>query len=323
MTLNQIHSKRLERAIDLGAPFKLPAGALLKLDSDSPLFRHLFNPDSVPHLAMEVRPVIPEHLRGKEIPMRLIAGSSNKSEIAYLPFKIVRFGRQETRLQSSSRLPIQVSLKLRPLEQVAYINIRPLLPTANVLDLAPILEFLATLEESGEVEIFSLDPPGSLFRDVGSFSNRLNIPIQIRNVIQDAALVSRHFNKRLLVPRSISQEDIENVRTLKRIATGEQFSGIVITATVTKNAEHQENMLDFLNGAAGMFKMTQPTGWTKISVFGETFDCSSVSLVAEEVSVLDRNETVAEYLNASLGSGIKVRAECKSARFLETATDPT
>lgn len=325
MTLNRTHSDGLETAMNTGAPLMLPAGAILELDSSSPLLRYFFQADDPRRMQLEVRPLVPGRLASKEIPLRLVAGlPSMTNELSCIPFRITQFGRQEVTLISSSHLPVEISIKLRLLMgQGATINVRPLIPGADASNLSRVFQFLDVLEQSRQLEVFSLDPPGTLLREVGSFTRRLDIPSGLKKLVFDTALISAFFKTPLRIPEHVTNADLENIQTLKRIATGEPFAGIDITASLVKNYDYQENVLLFLSGVPISIRMENPTGWQEVSLFGETIDCGPVILVANEAVIADGEESLRAYLAASEGTAISWKASCKgSCRFFAVTSSP-
>jgi hypothetical protein len=325
VTLNRAHSKILQKSINTGVPFKLPAGAILKLDSESPLLRSLFRANDPAQMQMEIRPGIPAGFATKELPMRLLAGPPLKaSELSYLPFKMTQFGRKEITLVSCSRLPIEVSITLKtPPKQGANITIRPLVPGANAIELARVFEFLDALGQSGNLEVLSLDPPGRLFSEVGKFSNRLKVSSELKRVVSDAALISTFFRVPLNIPEIITKHDLEKIQTLKRIATGDPVSQIEISANLIKDSALRDSALQFLSGTPVSLRMENPTGWQKIQLFGETIDSGPVTFTAEEVTVMNGGQTRKDYLDAPEGAMIDWKGTCKGlCRFLPAASPP-
>jgi len=317
MALSQDGSKKLNRAINTGLPFKLSAGAILKLDSESALLRHFFPSADLSQLQLEVRPGIPANLAAKEFPMRFLTGPpKDPKELPYLPFKISQMGRKEITLASCSRLPIEISIRLSaPPKQGANITIRPLIPGADAIEIARIFEFLDALAETGNLEVLSLEPPGRLFSELGEFSNRLKVSAGLKRAISEAALISEFFQVPLRVPDRITSQDLVVIQTLKRIATGEPLSQMNISANLIKDSALLDNVTKFLGGAPTAIRMENPTGWQKVRIFGQTIDTGPVSVVADEVVVLDGEETLKRYLDASEGAAVDwkgtVRGLCR------------
>ena len=325
MTLGRVHSNNLQKSIDTGLPFKFPAGAVLKLDSESPLLRHLFQTDDLARMEMEISPGIPAGFVAKEHPMRFVTGSPAAAvELSYIPFKVTQFGRKEITLVSCSRLPIEISIKLRtPPELGTNINIRPLIPGAEVTDLAKVFEFLDTLERTGNLDILSLDPPGPLFSKVGRFSNKLKISAKLKKIVSEAALISSYFRVPLRVPDEITPHDLQKIQTLKQIATGEPLTQMKISANLIKESAYRENAIRFLSGTPMLTRMENPTGWEKIELFGQTIDSGPIALIADDVTVLDGEATLKKYLDAPEGTAIDWKGVCKGqSRFVPSSNPP-
>jgi hypothetical protein len=319
LILNRTNSKNLEKAINTGAPLRLPVGAIAKLNSSSPLLQDLFRTQDLTTLQMEVCPAVPAAIASREFPMRLVAGKATKSnEIPYLPLKVTQFGRKEITLSSCSRLPMEVIVKINtPPKQGASITIRPIISGADAVEIAKVFEFIDALEQSGMLEVFSLDPPGQLFSDTDSFKNRLRVSDQTRNVLSDLATISTFFNTPLNVPETVTREEKLNIDILKRIATGEEFTGATIAAGFVKDPIREKQYLEFLGGMPMSARIEQPPGWQIISLFGKTIDCGPVTMTAEKVIVFDGDKSLKEYLEAPAGTTIRWKANCNgNCRFI-------
>lgn len=306
MTLSQDGSKKLNRAINTGLPLKLSAGAILKLNSESTLLRHFFSSADLAKLQLEVQPGIPAELAAREFPLRFLTGPpKDPKELTYIPFKVSQVGRKVITLASCSRLPVEISLRLSaPPEQGAKITIRSLIPGADAIEIARVLEFLDALAETRYLEVFSLDPPGPLFSELAGFSNQTKVSAGLKRAISEAALISEFFQVPLRVPDRITSQDLKAIQALKRIATGEPLSQMNISANLIKDSALLENVTKFLGGAPTSIRMENPTGWQRVRLFEQTIDTGVSSVVADEVVVLDGEETLKRYLDASEGTAV-------------------
>lgn len=323
ITLSRAHSNNLQKSIDTGQPFKLPAGAILKIESKSPLLSQLFQNKDLGRMRSEMQPRIPAALAAKEFPMRLLAGSHpNSKELSYVPFKVKLAGKREVTLTSVSRLPIEVSIRLKtPPNRGATVSIRPLIPGADAVEMADVLEFLEILEGTGQLEVIGLDPPGRFLSQVGKSSNRIKIPAELRRAISDSAQISSFFGVRLRIPKAINQGDLYNIQILKLIATGEPLPNMTLSASLIKDSANVEAVIAFFRGGPVTVRMENPTGWQNIPLFGQKIDTGSISFIAEGVRVMDGEETLKEYLNATEGTEIDWKGECKGlCRFVPTET---
>jgi len=324
VTLSRTYSNKLQKSIDTGLPFKFPAGAILKLDSESPLLRHLLRTHDPTQLEMEIRPEVPAGFVAKEHPMRFLTGSPVGSiELSYVPFKVTQFGRKEIVLLSCSRLPIEISIRLEtPPNPGANITIRALIPGADAIDLSKVFEFLHGLERTGNLEVLSFDPPGPLFSEVGRFSNKLKISAKLKKIVSDAALISSYFQVPLRIPDEITQHDLHKIQTLKQIATGEAMTEMVISANLIKESMYADNAIKFLSGTPMLTRMENPTGWEKIELFGQTIDSGPIALTAKDVTILDGEATLKKYLDAPEGAAIDWKGVCNGECRFVASTSP-
>ena len=307
MTLTKEHSCKIEHTINTGAALKLPIGAVLKLDSKSPLLRHLFDQGDPRNLELHLYSAIPPELASKVIPLRFVAGTC---ELAYIPFHITQRGQQEITLESTSNLPLHISITLtRPPNQSATISISPRILSANVIDLSTVFTFLAALETAGTIEVFSLDPPSTFLHEAHDISNGLNIHHDLIQLINDAALISRRFGIPLLVPQEITDLDERNIRILKRMATGESFSDANINSVFVKSSEHQKLVMEFLDREDVSIKLDSQG--QQIGVFGKIVAVGPTTFTADGVIAQDKETLRQKYLSAPEGTEIPWQAYCK------------
>jgi hypothetical protein len=299
-------------------------GALLKLDSQSLLMRQLFQGTDVAQMQMEVIPGVPPELALREHPMRLLSGTPlGAVELPYIPFKIARFGRKEITLTSCSRLPVEISITLKvPPEQGANITIRPQISGGDAADVAKVIQFLDALERTGELEIFTIDPPGRLFSEVGNFSNGLKLPEEFKRVLLQAAQISTYFGVPLKVPEEITRRDIQKIEMLMHVVTGESVSGFNVSANFVKESQFRDKAVHFLRGNPVSMRMENPTAWSEIEIFGRKIDVGPIAFVVEVVTVLDAEITLRKYLDAPEGSLIDWKAECKGVCRFERCASP-
>lgn len=321
ITLGREHSDALEAALDRGVPITLPAGALLKLDSSSQLFRELFEGEDHRALALEVRPSVHNLLANKEMPLRFVAGlAPNQIELPYLPFKVSRPGRKEITLTSESRLPLRISLTLHaPPRNEASIKFQPQMVGGRMVDLATVINFISALEQSRCLDVFTLDPPAPFLRDMTELSLNLNIPPETRKLILDCAAVERHFKIPLHMPTQISEKDRRGIDLLRLIASGESFPGTELTLQVIKHSEYVDGFLKLLGDSSPSVRLDNPPNFRTITIFGRPIDCYPLVLIADEVTVADSDETRRRYLDASEGAVVEVRVVSKgSCRFIHS-----
>jgi hypothetical protein len=317
-------ASRLEDAIDSGVPFTVAAGQIAEFHTSSPLVKTLFEGKDPAAFQLEVHPVLPNQLATKELPLRLVAGTgSSAKEISYLPFKVTAMGRREVTMASGGQMPIEVTLKLKPLDPPhVEINIRSKIPGAEVRRLNHVLQFLDELERSGEVRVFSLETSKPLAEATGNFSSTLNHPAWLRRIVEDAAVVAEFVDKDIHIPERIVERDLENITLLKRIATGEEFSDVDISWSVTKLSTDQDRALAALNGEPLSFRVALQAG--KFTIFGQEIDPGPVTFETR-AAVPERPDKIREsYLATSEGEGVQFTVHCTGpSHFLTGKTAPS
>ena len=102
---------KLREALDTGRPQTLLSGEVVSADAASPLLDFL-KLDTT-RMRVDIIPQVPEP--DQFIPLRIVFGRDQHArEIQYLPFRRKYLGKREVTLSSTGRLPVEISLVLRP-----------------------------------------------------------------------------------------------------------------------------------------------------------------------------------------------------------------
>jgi hypothetical protein len=312
--------------IDTGRKFTLPIGKLLSLQSSSPLLNSFFSKSDLTQMQFEMIPSIPDELAAKVMPLRLIAGSGNSAKVLqYVPFRVTRTGRREIALVSQGPLPLEVSLELKLQEGGgANISMRPILPGSDIRMLDQVLQFLDELERSTALQVDSIEIDAPILKEVGSsIRSHLDVAQELREVISDAAVVAAVFRKPLRLPEKIGRDDADDLKTLRRIATGEEFTGANWNAALTKSEQHRENALNGFAQKSFSIKVDHPSGWRNFEIFGELIEPGPLTFIGEGTDFVDIEEIRAAYLAAGEGDSIPVHAYGSgSCRFTRQTWNP-
>ncbi|WP_353073436.1 hypothetical protein [Tunturiibacter gelidiferens] len=303
----------LGKAIETGQPFSLLPGNVLQIQSSSPLMNSFIQRSEPTAIRMDMTPQIPEQLAAKETPLRFVAGSGAfLKELRYVPFKITRAGTGEITLSSRGNLPIEITVILRfNSEEGASVNFSPILPGADVQVLDNVMQFLDTLERTGELEVISLEIEGVILKQEGrEFKSSLGISPEIRRILSNAATVSKTFGKSLRVPERISENEVGDLSTLKLIATGENFSDVNIDAVLKKDLALQDRVLESLMQSSFSMKVDHSPDGTNFRIFGEDIEAGPITFIADEVSFIDAKGIRERYLAAEDGDGVAFKAHC-------------
>lgn len=302
----------LEKALDLGLPFKLSVGELSKIDVSSPLLRSLFEGTNPANFEFEVRPALPRELARTHLPLRLVAGHHQESvEIAYLSFKITRAGRRRITFVSEGTLPAEITLWFQLGEDLnAGLSIRPIVQGAKARDLHHVLQFLDEVRRSGEIEIFSLETAEMLFRGSRGLSDDLTIGPELRRIIRDAAIVSNFFGRDLCIPEKIYKKDLEALVMLTRIATGEDFFDVNVNSSLVKDLAFQSRVLEAIDGGQQSIRLVNPNGWDTFIVFNQQIASGPVTLEGHGVTLISPSDTRQAYLAAPEGAAVPWNMHC-------------
>jgi hypothetical protein len=308
---------RLGDAIDSGVPFSVAAGQIAEIHSTSPLVKTFFEGKDLAAFRFEVRPILPNQLQSKEIPLRLVAGSgASAKEIPYLPFKVATLGRREATMVSVGRVPIEVTLRLRPFDAIGVqISMRTKVLRAEVRSLNHVLQFLDELERAGEIKVFSLETSKPLAEASGNFSNTLNHPAWLRRIIEDAAIVAEFVEKDIHVPDRISERDVENITLLKRIATAEEFFDVDMSLSLIKLEGDKDRALAALGGEPITFQVGLDS--TRFTVFDQEIDAGPVTFEAQSAVPKFADKIREAYLAAHVGEAVQWTMHCDGpCRFI-------
>ena len=300
----------LNAALDEGRSFSIPAGGLQEISSASPLLQSLFREKNPAHFQMDVRPVPPAGLAAKVIPVRLVAGTTpTAKEIAYLPLRVARLGRQEIDLVSEGNIPVETLLKIRA-GGGATLTLHPKLPGSEVRSLDQVLEFLDELERSGKLEVFSLDPAGMLMRINEKPSSSISVAPHLREIIKNAALVAAFFRTQIRMPEKYHRQDVENLEFLRKVATGEEFFDIEISGSFIKNSV-SDHVLEVLDETPRSIRVEHPQGWNPLKVFDQPIGPVAITFEAENATPICREQIRESYLAAGEGDTVDWKMQCK------------
>jgi hypothetical protein len=305
------HAKALEKALDLGTTFKLAAGQLLTINSSSKILQAFYGGKDPAEFELELRPSLPAEVREKTLQLRMVAGSHRAKVFPYLSFRAFRLGRQEIAFKSEGHLPVEITLKFRLGDDMkAGMTFRPLIQGAKARDAQLILEFLEELRDSGQIEVSSLETGEVLFRGADHFMDHLKIGSVLRSIVRDASVVSVFFGVELRIPEKVYNNDKENLITLRRIATGEAFSDVVIHSSLTKDLALQDRVVEVIKGARQHVRLEDPIGRAKFRIFGQEIASGPVTFIAEGATMVSPEETLRVYLSAPDGGCVPWSMRC-------------
>jgi hypothetical protein len=187
---------------------------------------------------------------------------------------------------------------------------RPLIQGAKAREAQLVLEFLEELHDSGQIEVSSLETGEVLFRGADHFTDDLKIGSELRSMVGDAAVVSAFFGVDLRIPEKAYNSDKENLITLRRIATGEAFSDVVIHTSLTKDPALQDRVVEVISGARQHVRLEDPIGRERFKVFGQEIASGPVTFIAEGATMVSPEETLRVYLSAPDGGSVPWSMRC-------------
>ena len=305
---------KLREAVETGRPQTILPDEIVGFNSESQLVK--FFSQGFEQTEIMVAPQVPDPTR--RIPLRLVFGTgAYAKEIRYLPFIQEYFGTREITLRSDTTLPIEIRLTfplsaeattLR-LDAEATMTIRPIFDATDICALQQVLRFIGALKKSPFIEVFSIEFGSSIMREEVPFPTELDFNEGLLEVIESAAIVSKHFGVALKMPASINNKDLETLAELKRIATGEWFEANTITASLVKDNILQEQVLAFLDGPPGVFGMQEPSD-REFQLFGTVINVGRPFFECQHVTVADVTDTRERYVAAAPGESISIVLNC-------------
>jgi hypothetical protein len=305
---------KLREAAETGRPQTLLADEIVGINSESSLFK--FFSEGLEQTEIRVIPQVPDPTR--LMPLRLVFGTGiDAKEIKYLPFKQEYFGEREITLRGETPLPIEIRLTLR-LGAEATMTIRPLFDNADFGNLQQVLQFVGALKKSPYIEIFSVEFGFPIMQGEVPFPPELDFNDGLLKVIEYAAIVSKHFGVALKMPAKITDNDLETLERLKRVATGEWFEANTITSSFTKDIAHQVQQLALLDGSPVAFGM-QAQSDEEFQVFGTTINAGRSFFECAHVTVANITDTRERYLAAAPGESVSIILNCVGkCRFISS-----
>lgn len=321
ITIEDTPAKGLLDAIDKGLPFKVAAGQILQLHTSSPLFQRHFAETDLTAIQLEVNPIVPPAIASKEVPVRLVAGvEPTTKEIPYVTLRVKRIGKREMVLVSNRTVPAEITITIHLGDPSFTFSIQPTLQGAEVKAAYQLIEFLDELQKSGEFKVFSLEFGTPLGEIMGSFSNTLNITADLKAIIRDAAIVARFVKKNLHLPDRLLESDAENLLLLKRMATGEEFSGIEINAVLSRNLATEQTLLAAT--ASQPLRFEQVVSDQAFTVFNEELRPPTMVFEAQNVTFKNLDETRKAFRSAAEESKLSCVLCCAGpCRFVPISTE--
>lgn len=299
------HKKR-HTAINTGHPQILTSNEIVGIESSSPLFN--FIAAGVTPAQITLTPLVPNP--DSLIPLRIVFGKGeNAKEIRYLAFRKEYVGRREITIRSVSHLPLDVVMVLR-FEGESSFNIAPVLDHADVRELRSVIECFEALRRSPFIEISSVEFNAPLLAGEVPFSSSIELEEGLVQVIYDAAIVADRFGVSLKLPSVISDDDLNALLQLRRIATGEEFEAGTISATMAKDRSLQEGILSGSNKWLAPLRFEPQSDAYPIEIFGTKVSVGRPVFECTKVEIEEPSKTRERYVAASDGDSIPIVWRC-------------
>lgn len=259
--------EKLKRVIELGTTEKFDDDELSNIKSD---FDFLF-PSAIPsnrRLVIGPSAEIRKALFRWKLTFRF-GGESLSYDL--VEFKVLRLGTKEIELKSTSQIPFELSLVIRPDGTPTDFSTKASYQGFEISKVWKASKALRMIKNGGAIEIYNLelDAPGGILqleKIDSTAEDWLDVFVDALYEISKACGQSVSFGEH------IRREDLENVLLLQAIVRGEtvQIQTDWITLPLTKWEQYRK--LSAAVDMAGGITLTEPQGRITKPVFGTNFD---------------------------------------------------
>ena len=249
----------VEEALDKGLPFTLPVGSVLSFKSSSPLLAELENLASGPEIRMTPNP--PPEIRDQRLAVKMVSGAAE--EPVTLPFfelRVIRFGRLEIELKSTQRCPVEVTVLItrNQLSDTSWkitVNLQLNCNGSDARAASNAIRFIESIDQTNQFKVVGLENGQVLMWSISGISGAVPMAKGFADLVHRTAKVADYFNQTILIPRHITEEDLDNLKTLYHVASGDSFEIKTWEGHIIKEEIHREHVA-MMNAVP--FSLTRP-----------------------------------------------------------------
>jgi hypothetical protein len=270
-------AKKFEEALDKGVPLTLP---VTDFKASTPLLAELENLAGA--VQLRVSPGIPPQFVDKPLLVKLVTGDGSCPVLLSLfDLRLVRFGRMEFELKSTSDSPIGLSvLGSRAIGELEVsLQLRMQMVGADVRAASKAIRFLDTLERSGQLQVVALENDERIMSANSGYRSTFSVAPDVTALIHRAAEIAEHFNKALMLPPRLSRDDLNNAEMLHSVATGKPFEMAEWSLDILKEGGSQIDRIKLLTSTEPFnLHLTQPNAWRTFTLFDTNIETGPVSI---------------------------------------------
>lgn len=259
-----------------------------------------------------LQPSVPPH---KGVPVRVRLGSGNDAvTLPYMEIRQERAGTQQASFIARTRdglFTLRSVVGLKPHSE-GTIQTNTRVEHAEVHDLQKYNRATAALQQTGEVEITSLERETPLLKVKCSVEKPTKKNAMFRQFVDDLVRVSDYFGIRLIWPDQVGEADLNSLGLLltaidgKPVGTGATFSGIIV-----KSPQTQQAFETMKNGGHMAIVQEEP-----FTFFGTQIEAGTLAYCVENVHIRDFEAIRQKFESAANGDIIEVTYETKSPVIL-------
>jgi hypothetical protein len=298
--------RRFEEALDKGLPLTLP---ITNFVASTPLLAELEG--LAEGIQLTVASNIPPQLAGRQLLVKMVTGEEPcQVSLPFFDLRVVRFGRMEFELKSTTDSPLGVSVFVSRNtngDSRARIKLRMQLVGVDVRAASKVIRFLDTFQRSRQFQVVAIENDMPIMWQTTGYESTATVSEDVATLIHRAAQIAEYFDKDIPLPPGISNEDLTNARTLHLVLSGEPFRMTDWSIDVVKEGDSQIDRINLLNGTQPFYlKLLQPSPWKILKLFGTEIDTGPVIIELTDCSLKSPDEALASFDRTAIGSAFRL-----------------
>jgi hypothetical protein len=152
-------------------------------------------------------------------PVRVTFGAGPEAvTYPWMDFSVARGGTEEIELVGKNDVPFELHAVIRQAEGTGTVTIREHYVGADVHAIERIMRAVEAAKRTGHLELYDLRHDKPLLK--ARVISRAGCSSGFRHLIQDAVMVADHYKLQLRLPRAVTDDDVLNLVTLRRLIEG-------------------------------------------------------------------------------------------------------
>ncbi len=237
-------------------------------------------------------------------PVRVTFGSGPDAvTYSWMNFSVARGGTEEIELVGRNDVPFELHAVLQLAEGTGVVTIRGHCVGADVHAIEKIMRGVAAAKRTGRIEFYDLRHDKPLLK--AQLNDLVAWDPGFQGLIQDAVMIANHYKVQLRLPKVVTEDDVLNLVSLKRLINGELTTSGDITLTLVKTTESAEHLRQLLAKENG-FRFDRSSLEPAPVLFGVAVDTGPVRVEFERMTVKNAKD-VREAIELPDGSEVELR----------------